>query len=84
MKETCQECKYWASSGSTRGKDVGTCRIRSTPGSFPARYHDEWCGEYVAVDTKKVTPKEAEKPKKEKPVYSKVVDAVPTEQPNVG
>lgn len=58
MTDSCKDCKFWHSSGSRKGLEVGTCRIRSTPGGFPPRYADEWCGEHVQLETKKIVKSE--------------------------
>jgi len=71
MTDSCKDCKFWHSSGLRKERAVGTCRIRSTPGGFPPRYADEWCGEHVQLETKKTA-------KPDKTVVRRKADATET------
>lgn len=46
----CADCAFFVQmteNGKAHSTGLGTCRIRSTPGSFPLRMPREWCNEYV-------------------------------------
>lgn len=63
MTDSCKDCKFWFSSGLRKEREVGTCRIRSTPGGFPPRYSDEWCGEFVSLEIKAAKSDDGEQAK---------------------
>lgn len=70
MKETCGSCKYYVLSGMRREQEFGTCRIRSTSGPFPPRNSGEWCGEFVALEVKKVAKADKHEPPKKSKVLA--------------
>lgn len=57
--KTCSTCRWWAGSDKQRAESVidsvghpnADCRIRSTPGAFPCRTGNEWCGEHRALES---------------------------------
>lgn len=56
--KTCATCRWWAGSDKQRvesvidnaGQPNADCRIRSTPGAFPCRTGNEWCGDHRALE----------------------------------
>lgn len=48
----CAGCKFYCEHEPAwyeGGASAGQCRIRSTPGVFPYRRSDDWCGEFVSA-----------------------------------
>ena len=56
--DRCETCRFWQKY--QYGENEGSCRIRSTPKSFPTRYTGEWCGEHEPADSWKVNDLEYE------------------------
>lgn len=52
--KTCQHCKWFELvdfatqryPNNVRAEGMGTCHIRSSPGPYPERRKDDWCGEF--------------------------------------